>query len=131
MADQQQYLDSENSIQSKVFSEQNVLEIEGLIDSYHNLTMKQLEGFKWISKHYPNMKWLVKIDVDTHPNVKLMEEKLGGFAQPWPGLDEGQYSMVASLRLDKVSPRKPEDPAWDVRNYPQKYRKDLPMNAIK
>ena len=67
---QKLYTEYESSLQANIFSEQNVLEISGLMDSYHNLTIKQLHGFKWISGKYPKMKWLVKIDIDTHPNVE-------------------------------------------------------------
>ena len=125
-SDQISYIGHESSIQKTIFYEQNVLEIVGLIDSYHNLTMKQLHGFTWIHDSFPKMKWVIKIDIDTYPNVGLIEKTLMDRNLP----ETKAYTMLANLRSDKVSPKKPFQPAWHVPNYNKTFFPIYPNGAF-
>ena len=45
-------------------------------DSYYNLSMKILHGFKWISEHCNNSTYVLKIDEDTFVNTALLLQYL-------------------------------------------------------
>jgi hypothetical protein len=53
---------------------------EDFIDSYNNLTLKTIMGFKWASEYCPNAQFLLKVDDDVVVNpiklVKYLKSKL-------------------------------------------------------
>ena len=60
------YLRDEEALHASLNLEPNVVLVPDVVDSYHNLTLKEIPTFDWIAKQFPNMRWLVKVDDDVY-----------------------------------------------------------------
>ncbi len=45
--------------------------VPDVLDTYDNLTLKEIKGKRWISKHYPDARYVLKADDDAFINTRL------------------------------------------------------------
>ena len=111
MSNQEQtdHFDKETRLQSAIFDEQNVLKIPGIVDTYHNLTQKQLISFKLVSEKFPKMRWLIKLDIDMLANPS----RISGYLKKYKDPEHRVFGKV----VKNVPARKPNSPEWDVLDY--------------
>ena len=81
---------------------------ESFIDSYDNLTLKTVMGFKWASKYCPSAKYVMKVDDDVYVNIdnllkslefygKFLLTSIGGLCleMPFPYRNEGHKNHLS------------------------------------
>ena len=49
---------------------QDILQIENFIDSYHKMTLKIMKSLKWISEHCSNAKYILRLNDDVIVNTR-------------------------------------------------------------
>ena len=88
---------------------------ENFIDTYHNLTLKTIMGFKWVSKYCRNARFVLKVDDDVFVNV---ENLLRATEQYGVALQ----SSIGGLCVRGSVPYRGSGSKWDVtlEEYPNK-----------
>ena len=69
---------NELKITENLKNEENVVLIDGFVDTYHNLSAKVFGGYQWVSQNFDMsvLKWVMKCDDDVYVRVGKMEEYL-------------------------------------------------------
>uniref|UniRef100_A0A0B6Z8D7 Hexosyltransferase n=1 Tax=Arion vulgaris TaxID=1028688 RepID=A0A0B6Z8D7_9EUPU len=95
------------SIQEEAFLNRDIVQGH-FLDSYHNLTHKGVLGYRWISEHCPQAKFIIKIDDDVFVNPFTLVRNI------LPAFQNKTRHIVCHLRRSGTSPIIRGKSKWQV-----------------
>ncbi|XP_045206214.2 beta-1,3-galactosyltransferase 1-like [Mercenaria mercenaria] len=111
-----------HSVEIDVINEQerykDIVQVD-FVDSYYNLTLKILYGFKWVSTFCKGVKYVLKSDEDVFVNVKLLLAELKTYrVSPRGSVFGFIHSTSFGLRVLKTGKWGVSEAEYPLRRYP-------------
>ena len=94
-----------------------------MMDTYRNLPLKLLRAYEWIQTHHPQIKWILKLDLDMYvlPATVLLELRRLEASR-----DIGQHAIIGNIAW-KWTPHK--GGKWKEINYKKKHYPPFPVGS--
>ena len=112
----------ERALQTALKKEDRVVLLP-MMDTYRNLPLKLLRAYEWVRKHHPQIKWVLKLDLDMYV---LPSTVLGELRRLEAARDIGTHAVIGNIAWN-WTPHK--GGKWKEVHYKKKHYPPFPVGS--